>query len=198
MSKQIEVVEKQIAYNGYFQMIRYHLKHTRFAGGWTGVFQREVFERGHAVAVLPYDPIRDTVVLIEQFRVGALARGEGAWLLEIIAGIIEPEETSENVAQREAQEEAGCEISDLIKICHYFASPGGTTETTQLFCARTDTRSVGGLHGLEEENEDIKVHVLTFDAAMALLEQGKLHSSPAIIALQWLALHRETVRQQWE
>lgn len=158
---------------------------------------REVFERGHAAAVLPYDPIRDEVILIEQFRVGALAAADGSWLLEIVAGMIEASETPQDVVKRESIEEADCIISDLIPLYDFFVSPGGTTERVALFCGRVDSTHAGGVHGAIEEGEDIKVHVVPLDTAIAFLNSGKITSASAIIALQWLALNRASVCARW-
>lgn len=148
--------------------------------------------------MLLYDPQRDALVIIEQFRPGALQlNDERVWLLEIVAGAIEPGETPESVAYREAVEESGCEILDLIKINEFFTSPGGTSELLHLFCGRIDSTHVGGLHGLDEEDEDISVSVLSFDEVYQLLVSGKILSAIPIIAIQWLALNRETLRQRW-
>ena len=160
----------------------------RFSGDWSHPLVRELFERGHAAAVLPYDPIRDEVVLIEQFRVGALNAPGGPWLMEIVAGIIEADETTEDVVKRESIEEADCIITDLIPLYNFLVSPGGTTESVALFCGRVDTIHAGGVHGASEEGEDIKVHVVAVDTALALLQAGKINSVSAIIALQWLSL----------
>lgn len=180
-------------------MERYHLRHRKFSGEWSAAITRELLERGHAAAVLPYDPITDCVVLIEQFRIGALDAPGGAWLLEIVAGIIDKDETPQQVVTREAIEEAGCHISALIPLYDYLVSPGGTSEQIALFCGKTDTAWIknGATHGLEEEGEDIKVHVMTLTKALALLSAGKIKSASAIIALQWLALNREEVRRRW-
>jgi ADP-ribose pyrophosphatase len=158
---------------------------------------REVFERGHAAAVLPYDPVRDQVVLVEQFRIGALRAPEGPWLLEIVAGIIDPGETPEAVVRREAVEESGCVLQDVVPICEYHVSPGGTTERIALFCGQVDALHIGGIHGLAEEEEDIRVLVVPTDEAIALLHAGKILSAAPIIALQWLLLNRESLRRRW-
>ena len=193
----IEVVEKTTPFKGYFQVDRYRLRHHRFGGGWTGVMQREVFERGHAAAVLPYDPERDAVVLIEQFRIGALAAGLEPWLIEVIAGIIEPGESADSVVRREAVEEAGCTLGELVSIGTFLMSPGGSSETLATFCARTDSRGLGGVHGLEAEDEDIRVKVLPWREARELLDGQGLVNANAVLALQWLALNREALRQRW-
>lgn len=193
----VEILEKTICFEGFFRIERYRLRHRLFSGGWSHPLVRELFERGHAAAVLPYDPIRDEVVLIEQFRVGALNAPGGPWLMEIVAGIIEADETTEDVVKRESIEEANCIITDLIPLYNFLVSPGGTTESVALFCGRVDTTHADGVHGASEEGEDIKVHVVTVDTALALLQAGKINSVSAIIALQWLALNRDHVHTLW-
>ncbi|MDT8364466.1 MAG: NUDIX domain-containing protein [Nitrosomonas sp.] len=194
-----EVLDKTVCYQGFFRMERYRVRHSRFSGGWSRPVTRELLERGHAAAVLPYDPITDRVVLIEQFRIGALTAPDGPWLLEIVAGIIETNEAPQEVVIRESVEEAGCHISELMPLYDYLVSPGGTSEQISLFCGKTDTVSVSNnaIHGLANEDEDIKVHVMALSEALALLPTGTIKSASAIIALQWLALNRENVRQRW-
>ncbi len=193
----VEILEKTICFEGFFRLERYRLRHRLFNGDWSRPVQRELFERGHAAAVLPYDPMRDEVVLIEQFRVGAMTAPVGPWLLEIVAGIIEDNEVAEDVVKREGIEEAGCVITDLIPLYDYLVSPGGTTERIALFCGRVDATQADGVHGLSEEGEDIKVHVVTLDAALKLLKSGKINSASAIISLQWLALNQDNVHTLW-
>jgi ADP-ribose pyrophosphatase len=197
MNYEWKVIDQQIVFQGYFRMEKFTLQHELYAGGSTETFHRELFERGSAVAVLPYDPIRDEVVLIEQFRVGAIGTQNPPWLKEIIAGIIEEGETHQQVAERETLEEAGCEILQLEKITQYYVSPGGTSEQCALYCGRVSTQSIGGIHGLEHEFEDILVEVVSLAQAKQWLEEGVLNSSPVIIALQWLLLNRERIREKW-
>lgn len=192
-----QLIEKTTPFQGYFRIDLYRFRHRLFAGGWSGEVRREVFERGHAVVVLPYDPERDAVVMIEQFRIGATAAGMPMWQLEVIAGIIDKGETPEAVARREAREEANCEVLDLIPIYHYLASPGGASESVRLFCGRVDSRGLGGVHGLPHEHEDIRVEVVPFAEARARLEGGRIGNAPTIIALQWLILNRELLRRRW-
>ncbi len=197
MTKDVEVIEKTVCYQGFFRLEKYRLRHRLFSGDWSPLLTREMFERGHAAAVLPYDPVRDEIVLIEQFRPGAIDAPGGPWLMEIVAGMIETGETAEAVVKRESIEESGCIITDLIPLYDFLVSPGGTTERIALFCGRTDATTADGVHGVTEEGEDIKVHVVTFDTAMALLKSGKITAASAIIALQWLALNRDDVRTRW-
>lgn len=197
MSSDVELLESTTRYNGFFQIVLYRFRHRLFAGGWSEEIRREIFERGHAVGVLPYDPAADAVVLIEQFRIGAYAAGLDPWLIEVVAGIVEPGESWEEVARREAREEAGLILADLTPMCRYIVSPGGSTETVRLFCGRVDSRGAGGIHGLSEEHEDIKADVVPFADAMRWLEEGRITNAITLIALQWLALHRERLRAAW-
>ena len=197
MTDGVELLDKSERYSGFFRINCYRLRHRLFAGGWSGAIEREVFERGHAVGVLPYDPVADSVVLIEQFRIGALVAGMSPWLIEVVAGIAEEGEAPEEVARRETQEEAGLEIQALMPMCRYLVSPGGSSESVRLYCGRVDSRGAGGIHGLAEEHEDIRVDHLPYGEAMRLLEEGLVTNSVGLIALQWLALHRDRVRAAW-
>lgn len=194
----IDIVDKKTAYKGYLQVDVYRLRHKKFDGSWTDVLPpREVCDRGHAVGVLLYDPRQDQVVILEQFRVGAAAAGGPAWMREIVAGIIGPDETPEEVARRESQEEAHCTVTDLVKICDYFSSPGAFSERVTVFCGRIDCTGVGGIGGLEEEHEDIRIEVVPAEEAIRMLDDNKLNNSVTIIALAWFARKREELRRQW-
>lgn len=192
----VELIEKTSGYNGFFTLSVYRLQHKTFAGGKTPLLQRECLERGHAVGVLAYDPKRDKIVLLEQFRIGAMVHNENPWLFEIIAGIVEDGESQQEVAHREAMEEANCRLSSLEPICNFYSSPGGSSETTQLYCACIDSTNIGGIHGVEEEGEDIRVFTLSFDEAVNWLQKGRINNASTIISLQWLMLNRERLRIQ--
>jgi ADP-ribose pyrophosphatase len=201
-SGDVEVVSQEIAYRGAFEVIRFWLRHRLFRGEWSEVMLREVFERGHAVAVLLYDPDMDTVILLEQFRIGALtARGSpgydadsSPWLVEIVAGIVEPGELPEEVARRESREEAGCMIRELTPIMRFILTPGVSSETICLFLAIVDSSSAGGIHGLTGENEDIRVSVVAAPEVFHWLDQGRVCNATAIIALQWLRMNHQQLR----
>ena len=197
MSKQFEILDKEILYNGFFRMEKYRLKHTLYAGGWSAEISRELFVRGSAVAVLLYDPHTDQVVLIEQFRAGAIIQPDRAWLVEIVAGAIEEGETAVEVAYRESMEEAGCEIQELMVINEFYTTPGGASERITLFCGKVDSTQVGGIHGLDYEDEDILVRAVNFKDALVMLENNEIESAIPIIALQWLALNKDKLQQQW-
>ncbi|MFZ5579948.1 MAG: NUDIX domain-containing protein [Pseudomonadota bacterium] len=189
MSMKWELLERELIYQGFFRMERYHLRHQRYAGGWTETIRREMFERGHAVAVLPYDPKRDAVVMLEQFRPGGLEAPGGPWLREFPAGMIEPGEQPEEVARREMMEESGLTPIRLEYITRFWVSPGGTTESLYLYYAEVDSEGVGGLHGLEHEHEDILVRVVPREEALAMLAQGLICSAAPMILMQWLQLN---------
>jgi ADP-ribose pyrophosphatase len=195
--KSIDIEAVDICFKGFFRMEKYRLRHSLFSGGQSKMLTRELFERGNAVAVLLYDPQQDTVVLVEQFRIGAIATPKQAWLIEIVAGIFDEGETPEDVAIREAEEEAGCSIKRLEHIADYYVSPGGTSEKIHLYCGQIDSAGVGGVHGLAEEGEDILVQVVATETALAWVAEGKICSANPIIALQWLALNRDLLRQRW-
>ncbi len=196
MERQFEIVGKESVYEGFFVMEKFRIRHTLFAGGWSGEISRELFRRNNCVAVVLYDPDEDKVVLIEQFRVGAAANSDRAWLVEIVAGAIDEGETAEQVAIRESKEEAGCEILELQLISKFYTTPGGSSEMISLFYGRVDSRQIGGIHGLAHEHEDILVYTAAFEEVYRMLEDGRIESGIPIIAVQWLALNRDKLRKR--
>ena len=193
----VQIIERTTPYQGFFRLDLYRLRHRTFAGGWTDEQSRELFERKHAAGVVLWDPDLDHVVLIEQFRIGALAAGLEPWLLETVAGIIEGEESAEQVVYREAVEEAGCTITALEPIGRFLMSPGGSSETITLFCGRVDSSAGGGLFGLAEEGEDIRAVVLPWQDVQRRLNAGEIISAHTVLALQWLATKRRRLGARW-
>jgi ADP-ribose pyrophosphatase len=193
----VEVLNDKSVYDGFFKVRELQLRHRKFDGSWSPTLRRELVLRHDAVGVLLYDPHRDEIALVEQFRVGAMKRNSNPWLLELVAGLIDSDEDTEQVARREAIEEAGCAVSEMELICEYFSSPGGNNEYFYLYCGHCDLQNAGGVFGLPEEGEDIRVHVLAVDDAMQRLQRGEMHNAHTIIALQWLQLHRQRLREQW-
>lgn len=192
MKKNVKILNKQTLYSGFFRMEKYTLQHELFAGGWSDEMQRELFERGNCVAVVLYDPQRDEVILVEQFRVGAVENPINTpWLIEIVAGITEKNEQPEEVARREAIEEAGCEILELIKINRFYLSPGGSSEQITLFCGLVNSENVGGIHGVAHEHEDILVRAVPFSDAYEMVVNNTIDSAIPILTIQWLALNRQ-------
>jgi ADP-ribose pyrophosphatase len=149
--------------------------------------------RAPAAAVLLYDPDTDLVILIEQFRIGAIKDPNSPWLLEIVAGVVDDEEPYEQCARREASEEAGHSIDILIHIIDYWVSAGTSNEKVSIFCGLVKANPSGTLHGVREEGEDIKIHTLPSKDAFTLVHTGKVANAPAIIALQWLELNRSSL-----
>lgn len=201
----VEILERKSGFSGFFDLNIYTLRHRQFAGGWGPAITREVFERGHAVAVLPYDPATGRVMLIEQFRPGAYFSmdspwfGDDAspWIYEGVAGIIDSGETPEGVAYREAVEETGTELTDLHLVSHYLVSPGGTTESVFVFIGRADLSNVDGLHGIPHEGEDIRPFTLPLTEAYDAIEEGLVNNAMTIIALQWMMLNKDKVHAKW-
>jgi ADP-ribose pyrophosphatase len=182
--------------DSFYQMREVRLQHQRFDGG-TVSLKRDLFWRPDAVCVLLYDHVRETVVLIEQFRIGAIDHPRSPWLLELVAGLVEPGETIEDVACRESIEEAGAQILHLEHISRFTPSPGGVREYIDLYCGCVNSEGLGGIHGLEGEGENIKVHLFPVDTAIAMVKSGDVDNAAGIIALQWLQLNRSMIKEKW-
>jgi len=193
----VEILKQEVIYQGHMKLLKYELKYRLFAGGWSPVVIRELFQSRHAVGVLLFDPLRDEIVLIEEFRLGALAQ-KSPWILELVAGIIEPNEAVTEVAKRESQEEAGCDVLDLIPMVEYWTSPGISTGRFSLFCGRIDSSKAGGIFGLSHEHEDIRAHVFPKDFVYNALKTGEINNAATIIAVQWLQLHEFEIKQKWK
>lgn len=193
----VEILQRENCFTGFYRLERLHLRHRQFSGEMGPLLSRELFMRHDAVCVLPYDPQRDEVVLIEQFRVGSMGKCSNPWLLELVAGLIDKDEAPDQVARREAVEEAGLVLGELWPISRYFPSPGGSDELVHLYLGRCNSEGAGGIHGLAEEGEDIRVHVLSFEAALQAVKDGRINNAASIIALQWLALNRTEVCGLW-
>lgn len=191
------VLARETLYQGFLRIERWRLRHELFAGGESGDVVRELVERGHAVVVMPYDPLLDVVVMVEQFRIGANGLAQGPWLLEFVAGMVETGESAEDVAVREAREEAGLELGEMLPVAEYLPSPGACSETVSIYCARCQAGDAGGVHGLAEEHEDIRVQCVPVAQAFALVDERRLRSAAPIIALEWLRRHREGLRGRW-
>jgi len=199
----VEISDCTQTHAGFLSLDRMTLKHRFFNGGWSGAVTREVVRRVPGVGVLLYDPELDMVLLVEQFRVGCLEAAGGPWKLELVAGLIDTGESPEQVAVRETREEANVDISTagdrLLSITNYYLSPGSSTEYMHLYCARFDASRVArqpdNVFGLAEEHEDIRVVILSREEASEAIITGHIDNAMSIIALQWLALNLEEVRQ---
>ncbi|HCG8161675.1 TPA: ADP-ribose diphosphatase [Vibrio parahaemolyticus] len=195
-SRDVEIISKESVFEGFFKMVKYRFKHKLFAGGWSDVVEREMFERGHAAAMLPYDPKTDQVVIIEQIRIGALEH-EHPWQLEIVAGMIDRDESAEEVIRREAEEEAGITVGRVASVTSYYPSSGGCSEKLDVFVGEVDASKAHGIHGLDYEDEDIRVHALSREQAYQWVKDGRFENGASIIALQWLQLNHQELRSQW-
>ena len=180
-------------FRGFLRIDTITLKHKLFLGGWSSEIERELLVREDAVGVLLFDPKRNELVLVRQFRVGLVDKGDSPWILELVAGMVEAEEQLEEVAIREVREESNVEVSDLIKICDYFNSPGISSEKIRLYLGIVASEKMGGVYGLEDESEDIEVVVMCYEDAINALRKGYLANAMSIIALQWLELNKPEI-----
>ena len=190
----VELLAHYTVFNGFFKVVKYTFRHKLFAGGWSNPVEREVFERGDAVVVLPYDPITDQVVLIEQVRFPALRTSDTPWLFELVAGMIDKNRTALEVAQAELMEEAGLTANGIHAVQSVLASPGGTSERFYFYWAEVDATQAKGIHGLEQENEDIKVHVFSREQAYNMVKRGEIDNASTVIGLQWLQLNYQDIK----
>jgi ADP-ribose pyrophosphatase len=193
----VEIQSQAAVFQGFLKVEKLHLRHQLFGGGWSERLERELLIKEQAVGVLLLDPDTDRLVMVRQFRAGMLWQPESPWPLELVAGMVDKEETLEAVALRETREETGLTASGLVKICEYFNSPGSSTEKVTLFCAKVDAEAAGGIHGLEQEHEDIKVVVLPREQALQRVRSGEINNAMSVIALQWLELNQKTLQKTW-
>jgi ADP-ribose pyrophosphatase len=194
----VEIVEATKAFERFLRVDVFRFRHRLFSGEWSALRSYDVLRRGQAVVIVLYDPDRESVVLVEQFRLPALLAGSSPWQLEAAAGLVDSGETPAAVAIRETQEETGLAlIGELAPIQRYLPSVGGSDESVFLFCGRVDATAAGGVHGLVEEHEDIRVVVKTLAEIEALLDAGAIESGHTLIGLYWLLRHRNHLRQLW-
>lgn len=193
----VEILARERLHEGFYTLERLVLRHRRFDGGWTRPLRRELLRQRDAVAALPYDPDTDRVLLVEQFRVGALEAPDGAWLLEAPAGLLEPGESIEECARRELREECGLVVGRLERALVYRSSPGGTSESVTVVVAEAHLEGIGGLFGAPHEDEDIRVRVMPAAEAFALVRAGRIVATTGLVPLLWLELHREGLRTAW-
>ena len=196
----MEIVAEKTLYKGFFTLKQIQFKHKLFAGGESEIVTRELLIKGAASAVIAYDPKADSVVLVEQVRIGAAYHPEpmrSPWLLELIAGMVEKGEKPEEVALRESKEEAGITVKNLTHCLSVWDSPGGTVERLHLFVGKVDSSQAKGIHGLADENEDIRVHVVKREQAYQWMCEGKIDNGIAVIGLQWLQLNYAQLQKRW-
>ena len=190
-----EIISRTRAYANFFALDEITVRHDRFQGDAIEI-DRTVFFGTDAAILLPYDPVRDRVLLVEQFRVGPLARGDqSVWQLEPIAGLVDAGETPQDAALREAQEEAGLTLHHVEKVAEVYASPGTSAEFYYIYLGLADLPDdITGIGGLDDEGEDIRSHLLSFDDLMSLVDDFEAANAPLVLAALWLARHRESLR----
>jgi ADP-ribose pyrophosphatase len=196
-AEDVRILEEAEVFRGHYGVRRIILEHRSFRGGWSAPITREVFERGDAVGVLLWDPGRDELVMLEQFRAGALRESDSPWMLELVAGVVEPGESDLDVVQRETLEEADLTVTAVEPIACFYPSAGACSEQVRLFVGAVDSGSAGGVHGCDDEDEDILVHRLPRSEVMSLLDAGRITNGHTLIALQWLRIHGEALRRRW-
>ncbi|HET9843286.1 MAG TPA: NUDIX domain-containing protein [Gammaproteobacteria bacterium] len=189
-----ECASTQTTHKGHYKVKILTLRHKLFSGEYSAWISREFVLVPNSVAVLLYDPRQDLVVLVEQFRVGAIEATEhGPWLLECVAGYIEKDETPEQAAARETLEEACCKIERLIPITQCYTTPGGCSEMTWIYCGLIDTNITDNVSKPCDEEEDIKKHIIRYEQLMAY-KHNLITNSATYIALQWLSIERDKLR----
>lgn len=192
-SKDVDVLTTETLYQGFFKAEKMTLRHRLYEGGWSTDIVREVFVRGEAVGIVLYDPVSDLIGLVEQIRIGAIGHQVSPWCLEVVAGMTEADESLVDVARREIQEETSLTPTSIEYICEYMASPGGSTERLHLFCGLVALDQAAGVHGLEEEGEDIKLYVLPAQTVFDELYTGRFNNAATLIGLQWLQINRSRI-----
>ncbi|MDE1174339.1 MAG: NUDIX domain-containing protein [Parvibaculaceae bacterium] len=193
----IDILERRTIGQGWGKLERFKLRHRRYDGAWSAPIERDLYTIAEVMVVIPYDPALDAILLVEQFRTCGLHWGEATWLVEGIAGIVEPGEDPRETARREAVEEGNCEIRDIMPIMTGYSSPGGYGERAHLFAARADLSGAGGgVHGLADEGEDIRALVVSLDEAYAAGQDGRIQDLKTVLMVQWLVLNRARLQGQ--
>ncbi len=190
----LEILGVTPLYQGFHDLIRATARHRRRDGTWSRPYGREVFMPGLAVAVLPYDPARDRVVLIEQQRVPARFAGLPTLMIEVVAGLAEDGEDAEEVGRRELEEEAGLTAGAMVRVADFMPSPGSNSARFQLYFTQVDSAGAGGWHGLEEEDEEVRAFPATAQEVETLLREGRITNGLALVALQWFLLNHKTLQ----
>jgi ADP-ribose pyrophosphatase len=199
----VKILAEENIYQGFFQLRSFKLKHRLFRGGWSEPISRELMVRHDAVGVLLFDPMLDQIALVEQIRIGVVGseiarqRDTSPWSLELVAGLIDKDEQPSVVACRESVEEADVVIDQLEPIGEYYSSPGGSNEYFYLFVGRCDLSNAGGVFGLDEESEDIRVHLFSVADCWQMLTQGQFNNAHTLIAMQWLKLNYQDLKVRW-
>jgi len=189
MKPKYKLIKKENLYKGFFQMNKFKFVHQKHDGTWSSEIEREIFGGAHVSILLPYDPIKKEIILIQQFRAGILSRQSASYLYEIVAGIIDNDEKPIDTAARECLEETGCEVKKIIPIQSYFPSPGSSESLFHLFLGEVDSFEGKRIKGLKNENEDILVSAFKVNKVKEMLENKKIINGVTLVALQWFFLN---------
>ena len=189
MNSNFKVTNKKNLYDGFFKMNEVSLKYKKYDGSWSNEIKRELFGGAQVSAVLPYDPIKKEIVLIQQFRPGTISRNTNNYLKEIVAGIIDPGESPEIAAKRECLEETGYKIKKLTSIQGYYPAPGSSESFYHLFLGEVDSKNEKKIMGLDTENEDILVESFNINQVKKMMQNGELINGLSLIAIQWFFLN---------
>tara|TARA_B100001057_G_scaffold432888_1_gene461344 strand:- start:1699 stop:2280 length:582 start_codon:yes stop_codon:yes gene_type:complete len=189
MNSNFKVTNKKNLYDGFFKMNEISLKYKKYDGSWSDEIKRELFGGAQVAAVLPYDPIKKEIVLIQQFRPGTISKNTNNYLKEIVAGIIDPGESPEIAAKRECLEETGYKIKKLTPIQGYFPAPGSSESFYHLFLGEVDSKNGRKIMGLDTENEDILVESFDIDQVKKMMQKCEFINGLTLIAIQWFFLN---------
>ncbi len=186
----VTIESREFLFRGFIQVEKVNIRHRLFnCSDYSPLIQRELVHRPEAAGVLLYDDQQQRFALIEQFRIGALNDVESAWQLEVIAGVLDGDESPETCIRRESLEESGCEIKELQHLFSFYPSAGACSEFFHLYVAEVDLPLTGGIFGMPDEGENIQLHLFDYSELTLLLKNGRLRNAPVIMALQWLAQH---------
>ena len=188
MKLKYKIINKKNLYSGFFSLNKYEFTHKKHDGEWTSTVGREIFSGAHVSTLLPYDPIKKEIILIQQFRAGVLSRYDEDYLLEIVAGIIDEGENPEETAIRECFEETGCEVKKIHPIQSYFPAPGSSEEYYHIYLGEIQAFDGERIRGLEKENEDILVKCFKVEDVRQMLKEKKIINGLTLVALQWFFL----------
>lgn len=188
MKLKYKIINKKKLYSGFFSLNKYEFIHQKHDGIWTNKVEREVFSGSHVSALLPYDPIKKEIILIQQFRAGVLSRYDDDYLYEIVAGIIDKNESPEETARRECLEETGCEVNKITPIQNYFPNPGSSESYYHLFLGDINSFTGERIKGIESENENILVKPFKINQVRKMLKDKVITNGLTLVALQWFFL----------
>jgi ADP-ribose pyrophosphatase len=194
-SDQVKIQSREYLFRGFIQVEKVNLCHRLFnQREFTPVMQRELIHRPEAAGVLIYNDVQRKFALIEQFRVGAMDDADSPWQLEVIAGVLDGNESAESCIRRESLEESSCEIDQLQHLFSFYPSAGACSELFHLYSAEAHLPEQGGVFGMPDEGENIQLHIINYREIATLMGNGRLKNAPVIMALQWLQQHIKTTR----